>query len=490
MTPRDSPAERPLKFGEFTLDLQRRVLLRGPEPVRLTPKPFAVLAYLAQNGGRLISKDELLQTVWQGEHHGDNTVEQAIRKIRQALGDDDRQPKFIQTIPRLGYNFIAAIESPPAAASAPVRRDRLISRRVLIGSVFGVAGLAAGSAGFLRRAAAVPIKAGFVGNAVCAWDAMGAVIWKYIFPEPITTRLNVAEWPMPERRIQVVNFQGDGPQVLCAVSFGPPESGGRDELYCFSGVGRLLWHTPIRLSMRFGSDSFHGPWLISDMLAVASSPRQRVYIAGFHWMWRPGFVAEIGRGGELTLAFSHAGNLYSLCRSSSGYLLAGGINNEYNTASLAVLKDGAAPSRSPQTEGSRFECVSGPAGHPYRYFLLPPTEIAVASGIAYNQTGAILEAGSLLQISTQESPGDPSGSSPGNAIYRFSAALEPEDVTFDNSWAAVHQRLKSQGRIRHDLEKCDSLKGPISIRRWDPQAGWTTVQVPFASGIGPGAYQG
>jgi Tol biopolymer transport system component/DNA-binding winged helix-turn-helix (wHTH) protein len=98
--------ETQLRFEGFTIDLHRRGLFRGAERIQLTPTPFKALAYLAQNPGRVVSKEQLLDAVW-GEQRDENTVEQAIRQIRRALGDEKENPRFIQTISGEGYRFIA-----------------------------------------------------------------------------------------------------------------------------------------------------------------------------------------------------------------------------------------------------------------------------------------------------------------------------------------------------------------------------------------------
>jgi Tol biopolymer transport system component/DNA-binding winged helix-turn-helix (wHTH) protein len=112
----------PLGIGNLTLDVQSRGVYRGSQRVHLTPKPFAVLEYLARNRRRIVPKDELLRVVW-GEHHDYNSVEQAIRQIRKALEDDRDEPRIIQTVPGQGYCFIgAAVPPEPAPFSPPPRR--------------------------------------------------------------------------------------------------------------------------------------------------------------------------------------------------------------------------------------------------------------------------------------------------------------------------------------------------------------------------------
>lgn len=106
----------PLRFEDFTIDAARGGLYRGDERLHLTPTPLKALEFLARNRGRVVSKEQLLNAVW-GEQRGENTVEQAVRQIRRALGDDREQPRFIQTVPGEGYRFIAAATEADAVDS-------------------------------------------------------------------------------------------------------------------------------------------------------------------------------------------------------------------------------------------------------------------------------------------------------------------------------------------------------------------------------------
>src|SRR5215472_11220458 len=94
-------------FEEYTLDLIRGCVrdTRGEIPLR--PKSFALLRYLLQNPGRLISKDELVDAVWPNVIVGDDSLAQCMSELRNALNDRDRH--IIRTVPRRGYLFAASI---------------------------------------------------------------------------------------------------------------------------------------------------------------------------------------------------------------------------------------------------------------------------------------------------------------------------------------------------------------------------------------------
>jgi pimeloyl-ACP methyl ester carboxylesterase/DNA-binding winged helix-turn-helix (wHTH) protein len=116
--------ETPLAFHEFRLDPGRGQLCRSGTPIPLTPKAFALLGCLAQASGRLVSKQELLDSVWSGVFVGDAVLKSTIRELRKALGDNADAPRFIETAHRRGYRFIAPVTTEPAvraeAAAGPV----------------------------------------------------------------------------------------------------------------------------------------------------------------------------------------------------------------------------------------------------------------------------------------------------------------------------------------------------------------------------------
>ncbi len=97
------------RFGQYCLDESSEVLLRGTKEILLRPKTYSVLVYLLENPGRLVSKAELMGVVWGGRSVEEGVLNQSITEIRQALGDNRKHPRFIQTVSRKGYRFIAAI---------------------------------------------------------------------------------------------------------------------------------------------------------------------------------------------------------------------------------------------------------------------------------------------------------------------------------------------------------------------------------------------
>jgi len=113
----DSPqaAEHPsvFRFGKFVLCRHRHCLCRGQEPIHLREKVFKTLAFLLENRGIILTRENLLDAVWADVSVIPNTVDHVIAEIRQALGDDDAKPRFIETVAGEGYCFIAHVERMP-----------------------------------------------------------------------------------------------------------------------------------------------------------------------------------------------------------------------------------------------------------------------------------------------------------------------------------------------------------------------------------------
>jgi len=123
-------------FPPFRLDTINQCLWRlqetaQDERILLAPKAFAVLRYLVEHAGRLVTQDELLDAVWPETHVQPEVLKSRIFEVRSALGDRPKTPRFIETLPRRGYRFIATVHDSPAATSAvplPPADSHLVGR--------------------------------------------------------------------------------------------------------------------------------------------------------------------------------------------------------------------------------------------------------------------------------------------------------------------------------------------------------------------------
>lgn len=111
--------ERRYRFGDFTLDASDRRLMRGGEGVAVNARYLDALVLLVRGRGALVSKDAFMDQVWRGVPVTDEALTQCIRTLRRLLGDDAARPRFIETVPKHGYRFIAAVEG-LAEVPAPV----------------------------------------------------------------------------------------------------------------------------------------------------------------------------------------------------------------------------------------------------------------------------------------------------------------------------------------------------------------------------------
>src|SRR5208283_6163800 len=113
------------EFPPFRVDTVNQCLWRrgeagSDERVLLTPKAFAVLRYLVERAGRLVTQNELLEAVWPDTFVQPEVLKYQIADIRALLGDSARQPSFIETVPRRGYRFVAPVREVKPQGQTPI----------------------------------------------------------------------------------------------------------------------------------------------------------------------------------------------------------------------------------------------------------------------------------------------------------------------------------------------------------------------------------
>ena len=99
-----------IRFADCELNLERIVLRRGGEEIRIEPQVFDVLAYLVEHRGALVRKEELLDAVWGDRFVSESALTTRIKAVRQAVGDDGSQQSIIRTVHGKGYEFVALVE--------------------------------------------------------------------------------------------------------------------------------------------------------------------------------------------------------------------------------------------------------------------------------------------------------------------------------------------------------------------------------------------
>jgi len=168
----NKPAHRVYRFGPFRLDTAERLLQRDGKSIPLNPKMFATLLVLIERQGRLVEKEALMKEVWPDTVVEEGNLAKNIWALRKALGDRTDEGTYIQTVPKVGYRFVApvtdgqtgdgadSLESRPTQPPHVSRRPGLTVVAVLVTAVLSLAGL---SQAWLRRpaspaAAPIPLR--------------------------------------------------------------------------------------------------------------------------------------------------------------------------------------------------------------------------------------------------------------------------------------------------------------------------------------------
>src|SRR5688572_6637230 len=115
-----NPQSLHLHFGEYEIDLAAFELRRGGQPCAVEPQVLELLAYLVRNAGRLVTKADLIEHVWDGRIVSDSTLASRVKSARRAIGDDGEQQRLIKTVHSRGVRFVGEVrvEARPADASA------------------------------------------------------------------------------------------------------------------------------------------------------------------------------------------------------------------------------------------------------------------------------------------------------------------------------------------------------------------------------------
>ena len=126
----DSNEIRYYEFGEFRLDVRRRILLKNGDPQRLSGRIFDLLLVLVQNEGRIIEHDELLDRVWEGMFVEQSNLKKSVSALRQILGEQPNESLYVKTIPRRGYSFVSPVRAFADDAETSVYRE--IEREITV----------------------------------------------------------------------------------------------------------------------------------------------------------------------------------------------------------------------------------------------------------------------------------------------------------------------------------------------------------------------
>lgn len=157
------------RFESFTLDTDNRALSRDGRRVELSARYFDVLALMVSQPQALMTKNRLLDEVWNGVPVTDEALTQCIRTLRRALGDSATSPRFIETVPKHGYRFIAPVDGMESSVPFALSVHRGLPRPMLVGAAGTIGGGLAGVIGGIIYgflAASQPLQPGLGGASV------------------------------------------------------------------------------------------------------------------------------------------------------------------------------------------------------------------------------------------------------------------------------------------------------------------------------------
>lgn len=108
-------------FDVFEVDLRAAELYKAGRKIKIQVQPFHILAMLLEHPGEVLTREELRQRLWPADTFVDfdHSLNTAVKKLRQALGDDKQKPRFVETLPKRGYRFIGTVKAPTPRAAQP-----------------------------------------------------------------------------------------------------------------------------------------------------------------------------------------------------------------------------------------------------------------------------------------------------------------------------------------------------------------------------------
>jgi hypothetical protein len=366
------------------------------------------------------------------------------------------------------------------SASKGWRRTRTAWVAVAL-TILVVTGLALRSAGFLRPRAAFA-RLELKGTTLVASDVEGKPLWSFGLSDRGGASLRDPGESTPLLVDTVhADLDGDGGAEVVAllqfvISGRANKQLNRGELLAFSPSGRLLWTYRPDVTFDFAGRKFAGPWRIIES-RFSSDPLPRVWVSFIHHTWWPSFVMSVGASGHAEMILVNAGHVESLemvRRGNNAYLLAGGVNNEFASAALAVIDPMRAPATSPQNAGSPFYCEQCPPGRPAKYLLFPRSELNIALGHPLNFADIIQSAtgSTSVDVSVREAPDNSL-----RAIYTLAGDFTPVSVAMSDQYWTTHRELSQAGKLDHAPEQCPERTDGMVVRAWEPAAGWKEIRV-------------
>jgi len=319
----------------------------------------------------------------------------------------------------------------------------------------------------------LPADAKLTEHALIAIDSDGHTLWTYA----IQRKLNLSIPHLPWKFTYVVDLPGDGGREVLAIipyAMGPnPQDGTECEIVCFSPRGKRLWSYLPRETFQFGTHQLHGPWQILDPMVSRRGP---IYVALIHSVWGNSFIVELNpKTGQSTIRYVNTGTIRTLGEietSRATYLIAAGFNNEHDGGNAALIDERKRFSASPQTEGTRYKCISCPEGAPDYYLVFPRSEGNRVRKLYENPVKGFQVVGSEVLLVKREAD---DRFEDGMYLLGLEPSIHPISLRFGSSYDLEHHELERTGELHHTLAQCPERLHPEPVRMWTPAGGWTEL---------------
>ncbi len=366
----------------------------------------------------------------------------------------------------------------PQKALLQRRWSRLSAAGVLAALVLGLV-LISSSRPILHPK--LPSRVRFTENGFAVLDEADHEVWNHSFTRRLDGSIVAHSQPL-QSLVRIDDFRGDGDRevlVVAPLRNGPnPDDLFQVEVDLFSSRGKLLWSYVPQKSFQFGKHTLEGPWGVYDVFVSEQGAKKTIWISAIQYVWGNTFVAQLDPiTGSDSVRFVNTGIIYKLNEMKTvrgTFLLAAGFNNEYDSGVLAVIDETKPFAASPQTPGTRHQCVNCPAGAPDYYFVFPRTEINKVKKAPEDPVRSVNVTDGGLEIfkselETVEGP---------KAIYYFRIGpnLEPVSLRYDSGYDMLHRDLSAQTKLDHSLENCPERLNPKPVRLWTPNGGWAELR--------------
>ncbi len=360
----------------------------------------------------------------------------------------------------------------------------------LVACVVLVVVLLAGGHMYSSAHAAQPASATFTADSIQAWDDEHHLLWEHRFPQPFANTAKVGDarpsgdgtYPYDEvNRAFVYDLFGDGRGEVLAITLfrrGSASDDPRQVLSCFSPAGKLLWSYEPQDVLTFGSRTYRAPWELLDLIVSDEPGRKTIWVSVEAYTWGKSFIARLDADGHASMQYVHSGQIGTFQRFHSplgAMLWIGGFNDEYDTASLAIMRDTQPFAVSPQTPGSRYTCSNCAQGDSFAYFVFPRYELSRVLHNPNNRVYSVTSDADQVEVREMEI------SRADQVLYDFSNDNDPHPlrVNYSSSFWPNHLELERQGRVTHPLEACPDRLHPPPVRVYQ-NGQWGSLTLPSA----------